>query len=183
MQQVKNKQGKLVEMTSKNLHTKVFAKDLEDKNWFLFSNKERNWEDKEAYSKKILLTEDDLKSKGNVVQVVNFPPKTKLKPHYHKQTKEIFYILKEGGIISIDDEQIRAQNDDILFCEPGEKHFVINDTDEEFRIEILHDRKDFAKGLRIIIPEARTRHVIQHKITRDRMMSAIEKYHEKKKKK
>ena len=69
--------------------------------------------------------------------MVNFPPKTKLKPHYHKQTKEIFYILKEGGIISIDDEQIRAQNDDILFCEPGEKHFVINDTDEEFRILVF----------------------------------------------
>ena len=98
---------------------------------------EKEWDDKEAYSKKILFNEDELKSKGNVVQVVKFPPKTKLKPHYHKQTKEIFYILKEGGIISIDNQQFRARNGDILLCEPGEIHFVINDTDEEFKILVF----------------------------------------------
>ena len=98
---------------------------------------EKVWEDKEAYSKKILFTEDELKSKGNVVQVVKFLPKTKIKTHYHKHTKEIFYILKEGGIISIDNQHVRARNGDILLCEPGEMHSVINDTDEEFRILVF----------------------------------------------
>jgi quercetin dioxygenase-like cupin family protein len=98
---------------------------------------EKEWEDKQTYSKKILFTEDELKSKGNVVQVVKFPPKTKIKTHYHKQTKEIFYILKECGIISIDNQQVRARNGDILLCEPGEIHSVTNDTDEEFRILVF----------------------------------------------
>ncbi len=102
-----------------------------------FKPEEKEWEDKEAYSKKILFTEDELKSKGNIVQVVKFLPKTKIKTHYHKQTKEIFYILNEGGIISIDNQQVEAKNGDILLCEPGEIHSVINDTDEEFRILVF----------------------------------------------
>jgi quercetin dioxygenase-like cupin family protein len=59
---------------------------------------ERKWYEREAYSK-ILFTEDDLKSESNVVQSVKFPPKSKLQPHYHKKTKEIFYILKLASLI------------------------------------------------------------------------------------
>jgi len=95
---------------------------------------EREWKDKEGYSKKILLTEEDFQTKGNIVQLVKFPARSKVKPHYHKQTKEVFYVLKEGGIIFIDDKKIRAKNGEIILCEPGEVHGVINDTDEEFRI-------------------------------------------------
>jgi quercetin dioxygenase-like cupin family protein len=98
---------------------------------------EKEWEDKEAYSKKILFTEDDLKSRGNIVQVVKFLARSSVKPHYHKQTKEIFYILKEGGIIFIDNKQFRAKNWETLLCEPGEIHAMINDTDEEFRILVF----------------------------------------------
>ena len=55
---------------------------------------EEGWLQRQGYSKKILLTEKDLKSKGNIVQIIKNSPHTEIKPHYHENMTEIYHILK-----------------------------------------------------------------------------------------
>jgi len=93
---------------------------------------EKEWLEREGYSKKILLTEDELKSRGHLVQIVKSEAHTEIKPHYHKQTIEIYYILKGNAILFFGDKRFRAQQGDAFLCEPGEVHGVVNDSDEEF---------------------------------------------------
>ena len=93
---------------------------------------EKEWLHRQGYSKKILLSEDDLKSEGNVVQVVRNEAHTEIKPHYHKQMTEIYHILTGNAVVFCGDLRVRAHPGDTLLCEPGEVHGLINDTDKEF---------------------------------------------------
>jgi len=98
---------------------------------------DKQWLERQGYSKKILLTEEDLKSKGNLVQVVKNDAHTEIKPHYHKRMKEVYHVLKGSAIIFCGETRVRAQPGDTLLCEPGEVHGVVNDTDEEFLFAVF----------------------------------------------
>ncbi len=97
---------------------------------------EKEWLERQGYSKKILLTEDDL-SKGNLFQIVKNEARTEIKPHYHEQMIEIYHILKGNAVVFCGDTRVRAQPGDTLLCEPGEVHGVVNDTDENFQFAVF----------------------------------------------
>jgi len=96
------------------------------------NQEEKEWLERKGYFKKILLTEDEIKSKGNLVQIVKVNPHTEIKPHYHKETIEIYYIIKGNAILLSGDKKFDAKPGDIFLCEPNDVHGVINDVDEEF---------------------------------------------------
>ena len=98
---------------------------------------EKQWLKLTGYSKKILLTEDELKSKGNLVQIVNSEPHTEIKPHYHEQMKEVYHVTKGNAIVFCGDTRVRVQPQDTILCEPKEVHGVINDTDELFQFVVF----------------------------------------------
>ncbi|MFA5364843.1 MAG: cupin domain-containing protein [Candidatus Bathyarchaeia archaeon] len=93
---------------------------------------QKQWQNRQGYSKKILLTETDLKSKGNLVQVVKNDAHTEIKPHYHKQMTEIYHILKGNAVVFCGETRLKTQPGDTILCEPGEVHGVVNNTNEEF---------------------------------------------------
>jgi quercetin dioxygenase-like cupin family protein len=93
--------------------------------------------ERQGYSKKFLLNEDDLKSKGNIVQVVSNKAHKEIKTHYHEYMKEIYHILNGHAVVFCGDTRVRAQPGDTLLCEPREVHSVVNDTDEEFLIVVF----------------------------------------------
>jgi quercetin dioxygenase-like cupin family protein len=97
----------------------------------IIKQKDKTWVKFPGYFKKILLTEDDLKSKGNLFQIVKVLPNEEIKSHYHKKTKEIYYVLKGKGIIWVNYYKLRCKPSDVIVCEPGDKHGAINDTDKE----------------------------------------------------
>jgi len=97
---------------------------------------EKEWLEREGYSKKILFTGDELK-RGHLVQIVKSKGHTEIKPHYHKQTIETYYVLKGNALLFIGDKRFRAQQGDVFLCEPGEVHGVTNDTDEEFLLLVF----------------------------------------------
>ena len=98
---------------------------------------EKEWLQKEGYSKKILFTENELKSRGHVVQIVKSEPHTEIKPHYHKQTIEIYCVLRGNAILFFKDKRFRAQHDDVFLCEPREVHGLMNDTDDDFLLLVF----------------------------------------------
>lgn len=93
--------------------------------------KEKTWIPCPGYYKKILLTENDLNSKGNLFQIVKVKPGKEIKSHYHKKTEEVYYVLEGKGIIWVNDYKSRCKPGDVILCEPGDRHGAINDTDEE----------------------------------------------------
>ena len=98
----------------------------------LVNTNEKEWIHRQGYSKKILLTEDDLKSKGNLIQVVRNERHTEIKPHYHERMIEIYHILQGNAIVFCGNLRTRVYRGDTLLCEPGEIHGVVNDTDKDF---------------------------------------------------
>lgn len=98
---------------------------------------EEGWLKGQGYSKKILLSEDDLKSKGNLVQIVKNEAHTEIKPHYHKEMIEIYHILRGNAVVFCGDTIVRAHPRDTLLCEPGEVHGLVNDTDEDFLFAVF----------------------------------------------
>ena len=98
---------------------------------------DKGWLKRQGYSKKILLSEDDLKSKGNLVQIVRNEAHMEIKPHYHKRMIEIYHILQGNADIFCGDTRLRVQPGDTLLCEPGEVHGLVNDTDEDFLFAVF----------------------------------------------
>ncbi len=103
----------------------------------IVKDKEKDWLERQGYSKKILFTEVELRSNGNFVQIVKNEAHTEIKPHYHKQTIETYYVLKGKAILFCGDKRFRAHQGDALLCEPGEIHGVVNDMDEEFLLLVV----------------------------------------------
>jgi len=96
------------------------------------NQEEKEWLERKNYFKKILLNEGEIKSKGNLVQIVKVNPHTEIKAHYHKETIEIYYILKGSAILFFGDKRFNAKSGDVFLCEPNDTHGVINDSEEEF---------------------------------------------------
>jgi mannose-6-phosphate isomerase-like protein (cupin superfamily) len=93
---------------------------------------EKGWLERQGYSKKILLNEDDLKSKGNLFQIVKNAAHTEIRPHYHELMIEIYHILQGNAVVFCGNTRVRAQPGDTFLSEHGETHGLVNDTDEDF---------------------------------------------------
>ena len=63
----------------------------------LVKSHDKEWLEKEGYSKRIFLTEKDLKHKGIHVQELKIKPGEVAESHYHKKQTEIFYFLNNNG--------------------------------------------------------------------------------------
>lgn len=90
------------------------------------------WKDKQGYSKKIFLTEDDLKHPGTLVQMIKIKAHDEAKSHFHKKQTEVFYFLNANGYFTVNGEKIIPKVGDIIVIEPHDKHIVTNDTDNDF---------------------------------------------------
>lgn len=93
-----------------------------------------DWNERESYRKQILATEADIGSDGNLLQVVEIPPGEHVEPHYHRETTEVFYIQQAGGRLVIDGTEIKPDVGEVIVCEPGDVHEVMNELSEPFRI-------------------------------------------------
>lgn len=97
----------------------------------------RPWKKIEDYAKKVLLYDKDIKGKIEEIMVAKFRPGTKKDAHYHKVGTEIFYILKGGGKIVVNGKRLKCHIGEIVICEPGDVHEVMNDTNKNFEILVL----------------------------------------------
>lgn len=92
----------------------------------------KEWADKEGYSKKIFLNEKDLNFPGALIQEIKIKPGQTAKSHYHKKQTEIFYFLNENGYWIINGEKKYFKKGDVLVIEPSDKHIVVNDTQDDY---------------------------------------------------
>jgi len=69
--------------------------------------------------------------------VIVFKPGQSMGAHYHHEVEEIFYFTQGDPLIVIDDQEYRVEEGDLFRIEPGEKHNIINDTDENTKIVFI----------------------------------------------
>ena len=100
----------------------------------IIRSEEKQWEEKEGYSKKIFLDEKDINHPGALVQKVKIKAGEVVKEHYHKKQTEIFYFLDSNSSWVINDKEMNFKEGDFLVLEPFEKHSVSNNTKEESTI-------------------------------------------------
>lgn len=60
--------------------------------------------------------------------------KDETKPHYHKVSKEIYYILEGKGLMEIDGETEQVGKDQAIIIPPGKTHRIKNIGERNLRI-------------------------------------------------
>jgi mannose-6-phosphate isomerase-like protein (cupin superfamily) len=94
------------------------------------------WTELEGYKKRILAGESEL-GQGNLVQVVRIGPGQEVRPHYHRQQTEFFYILKGRALLSIAENKFEAKAGDTYLCRPKDIHRVKNEGTEDFELIVF----------------------------------------------
>jgi len=95
---------------------------------------ESNWTISQGYWKNILLTGDDLECEGALVQVVIIPPDSELHRHYHKTSREFYYVLDGESAMTVNDTEHMLRAGDMLMMEPWDVHSFRNNTERELRL-------------------------------------------------
>lgn len=95
------------------------------------------FENRFTYMKSVPFTEKELRCKGSKFQIVVFKPGTNIKPHYHKETCEIFYILKGSGILRLNQQEFLCEKNSFFLCEPTDVHEFVNNGKNELIILIF----------------------------------------------
>lgn len=98
----------------------------------IVKSKDKQWLEKQGYSKKVILDEKDLKQKDSFVQEVKIKAGQTAKNHYHKIQTEVFYFLTENGYWIINGKKMSFKTGDVLVIEPFDKHEVVNDTSKDY---------------------------------------------------
>lgn len=97
---------------------------------------------KKDYSKRIIFSPNDFLEKGHLLQTVTIPPHTQQRMHYHNIQTEVFYILEGETIINLGGKDYLAKPGDAFICEPKDKHFLWNKSDQEFKLVVFKYNKD-----------------------------------------
>lgn len=103
------------------------------------------WIDKQGYSKKIFLDENDLKHPGALVQMIKIKAHDEAKSHFHKKQTEIFYFLNANGYFTVNGGKVTPKAGDIIVVEPYDKHIVTNNTESDFlylAFKVNYDESD-----------------------------------------
>ena len=96
-----------------------------------------NWTQAKGYLKNVLLTGDDLRSEGTLVQVVIIPPRSEISDHYHKTSREFYFVLDGESTIEVNDTERVLRRGDMLLTEPGDVHRLRNDNEKEFKLLVF----------------------------------------------
>ena len=75
-----------------------------------------------------------MNNKGRVCSIIRLKPGCEIGKHQHVGDAETFYILSGHGKYLLDGEYVDVGPGDVLFCDDGEWHGMINETDENIDI-------------------------------------------------
>jgi mannose-6-phosphate isomerase-like protein (cupin superfamily) len=66
--------------------------------------------------------------------ILLLPPTEKMGEHAHRQVEETFYFVSGSGKIIIDNKELPAQEGDAFRLEPGERHDILNDSQDMLKV-------------------------------------------------
>jgi mannose-6-phosphate isomerase-like protein (cupin superfamily) len=96
-----------------------------------------NWIEAQGYRKRVLLASADLASEGTLVQIVVMRPQSAIRAHYHKTSREFYYVIAGECTLVVNGRPAQLRAGDMLLTEPGDVHSLHNESVEEFRLLVF----------------------------------------------
>ena len=84
-----------------------------------------------VYIKRLLLKEDLLPGRIQMINWAKIPAHKSIHPHYHEQMIEVFIILDGRMTVIVDDKSMKVEPGDTIIAEAREIHQFINDSSED----------------------------------------------------
>ena len=103
-----------------------------------------DWQAGRGYRKRRLLSADELRQPGALLQVVVVPPGSHIPPHSHATSVEVYVVRRGVCELVVNGEQREMRPGDILLMEPGDVHELTNRGAEGF--ELLVFKTNAEKG-------------------------------------
>ncbi|MBO8182938.1 MAG: cupin domain-containing protein [Archaeoglobus sp.] len=98
-----------------------------------FDFESSSWVERDGYrTKKVFDIAED-----SFVQIVEIKPKAEVKKHYHVQQTEVFYIMDGKAKLGLGEKEYAAEKGDIFLCRPKTVHWVVNDSENPFRVLVF----------------------------------------------
>lgn len=88
------------------------------------------FEARDGYERSVLLTGEDF-GDSTKLQLMRLASGQRIKPHHHNVRTECFRIVSGKGSIKINGEIMASTEDDVVLCEPGDIHELINESSTE----------------------------------------------------
>ncbi len=96
----------------------------------------------EGYTKHILLDAHDLQNEGARVQLVTIQPGDAIADHYHRTTREFYFVLQGECALTVNNETMRIAANDMLLMEPGDVHSLVNHASIPFILLVFKTNAD-----------------------------------------
>jgi quercetin dioxygenase-like cupin family protein len=96
-----------------------------------------NWQEGRGYRKNRLLSAEELRQPGALLQVVSAPPGSRIRPHSHHTSVEVYIIRRGVCELIANDERYMMRPGDVILMEPGDVHELFNYGDEVFELWVF----------------------------------------------
>ena len=83
-----------------------------------------------VYKKHVYFDEREL-GKGGKLQIIKFPPNTSLTSHFHKKTREVYYVISGNCTVKVNKKPVEIEEGDVFFLDRNDSHQLIT-KDKEF---------------------------------------------------
>ncbi len=97
----------------------------------------QNWQDGRGYRKNRLLSAEELRQPGALLQVVAVPPGYHIAPHSHRTTVEVYVIRRGVCTLVANGERYEMRPGNVILMEPGDVHELFNHGDEPFELWVF----------------------------------------------
>lgn len=89
--------------------------------------------DDKAVAREIASPRNSRAEKLSIADII-IPAGVKVKPHYHEVIEEIYFVSGGSGIMWLDGKEKKVVKGDAIVIQPGERHSIHNNTDQELRL-------------------------------------------------
>lgn len=95
------------------------------------------WQDGRGYRKNRLLSAEELRQPGVLLQIVSIAPGEYVPPHAHRTSVEVYIVQRGVCELIVDGEARILRAGDVVLMEPGDVHALTNVGEEPFELLVF----------------------------------------------
>jgi quercetin dioxygenase-like cupin family protein len=95
------------------------------------------WQESRGYRKNRLLSTEELRQPGALLQIVSVPPGSHIPPHSHRASIEVYVIRRGECELIANGERYTMRPGDVILMEPGDVHELINHGEMAFELWVF----------------------------------------------
>ncbi len=95
------------------------------------------WQEGRGYRKRRLLSADELRQPGALLQVVVVPPGSHIPPHSHRTSVEVYVVTRGNCDLIVNGARHEMRPGDVILMEPGDVHALTNHGNEMFELLVF----------------------------------------------